>query len=76
MVSCRNAHLQNQYSFLQRYYDQLPIRKRYIRAIKRGTLVMDRGQVRIPKLGMEGLKPGEYKGKFEHLRSKKVWYHD
>lgn len=41
----RHATHINSVSITQQFYNRLPIRKKYIRAIKRGTLIYDRGQV-------------------------------
>lgn len=35
----------NSVSILQQFYNRLSIRKKYIKAIKRGTLIWDKGQV-------------------------------
>ncbi|CDR97629.1 hypothetical protein, conserved [Babesia bigemina] len=79
----------NSVSILQQHYNRLPIRKKFIRAIKRGTLVWDRGQVKIPPLHCEGYDPPrqcllpnerhrrrQYRGRFEHLQSKRVSFFD
>ncbi|BAM41376.1 conserved hypothetical protein [Theileria orientalis strain Shintoku] len=79
----------NSVSILQQHYNRLKIRKKYIRAIKRGTLVWDRGQVKIPPIKAENYDPpkycllpnekhkkGQYKGRFENLTSKKVSFYD
>uniref|UniRef100_A0A3B0NDK4 Uncharacterized protein n=1 Tax=Theileria annulata TaxID=5874 RepID=A0A3B0NDK4_THEAN len=79
----------NSVSILQQFYNKLPIRKKYIKAIKRGTLIWDKGQVRIPPIIAEGYDPpkycllpnekhrnNHYKGRFENLTSKKVSFYD
>ncbi|SBT35036.1 conserved protein, unknown function [Plasmodium ovale wallikeri] len=38
-------------SILQQFYNRLPIRKKYIKAIKKGTLIWDKGQVPLPSSG-------------------------
>ncbi|SBO22108.1 conserved Plasmodium protein, unknown function [Plasmodium knowlesi strain H] len=37
----------NSVSILQQFYNRLPIRKKYIKAIKKGTLIWDKGQVSL-----------------------------
>lgn len=82
------SHL-NSVSILQQFYNRLPIRKRYIKAIKKGTLIWDKGQVKIPPLKIEGYDPpkkclspfsknrnNQYKGRFEHLKASRVEFYD
>eukprot|EP00920_Eleutheroschizon_duboscqi_P025902 GHVT01063977.1.p1 GENE.GHVT01063977.1~~GHVT01063977.1.p1 ORF type:complete len:309 (+),score=50.31 GHVT01063977.1:248-1174(+) len=74
------AH-KNSESILQQYYKRLPIRKKYLRALRRGTLTYDHGQVKIPPVAMYGYDakgegPNVYKGKLERLRTKRLWFHD
>ncbi|KAK1441873.1 hypothetical protein BgAZ_502050 [Babesia gibsoni] len=79
----------NSVSILQQHYNRLPIRKKFIKAIKRGTLVWDRGQVKIPPILCEGYDPPkqcllpneknknrQYRGRFEKLQSKRVSFYD
>ncbi|GFE53901.1 hypothetical protein BaOVIS_013050 [Babesia ovis] len=90
LLLCRGfATHKNSVSILQQHYNRLPIRKKFIRAIKRGTLVWDRGQVKIPPLLCEGYDPPkqcllpnetyrrkQYRGRFENLKSKRVSFYD
>ncbi|CAI7720216.1 conserved Plasmodium protein, unknown function [Plasmodium vivax] len=82
------SHL-NSVSILQQFYNRLPIRKRYIKAIKKGTLVWDKGQVKIPPLKIEGYDPpkkclsplvknrnNQYRGSFLNLRAHRVEFQD
>eukprot|EP00405_Crypthecodinium_cohnii_P016721 CAMPEP_0206449514 /NCGR_PEP_ID=MMETSP0324_2-20121206/18136_1 /ASSEMBLY_ACC=CAM_ASM_000836 /TAXON_ID=2866 /ORGANISM="Crypthecodinium cohnii, Strain Seligo" /LENGTH=122 /DNA_ID=CAMNT_0053918909 /DNA_START=46 /DNA_END=414 /DNA_ORIENTATION=- len=68
----------NKTSLLQQYYRRMPIRKKFRRAIIRGTMIMceKTGQVKIPPIGMSGYddKKNPYRGKFEDLRSTRVWF--
>ncbi|CAJ1373526.1 unnamed protein product [Effrenium voratum] len=70
----------NSVSLLQQYYRKMPIRKKYRRAIMRGTMVMCErtGQVRIPPLAISGYdeKKNPYRGRFEDLRALRVWFKD
>eukprot|EP00929_Paragymnodinium_shiwhaense_P101536 TRINITY_DN64698_c0_g1_i1.p1 TRINITY_DN64698_c0_g1~~TRINITY_DN64698_c0_g1_i1.p1 ORF type:complete len:149 (+),score=26.16 TRINITY_DN64698_c0_g1_i1:91-537(+) len=71
--------VKNSTSLLQQYYAKLPIRKKWRRAIMRGTMVLDKrnGQVKIPTLEMTGYDHrNPYRGKFENLRSPRVWFKD
>lgn len=87
---CRRfkSHL-NSVSILQQFYNRLPIRKKYIKAIRKGTLIWDKGQVKIPPLKIEGFDPpkkclspltknrnNQYRGKFENLRAHRVEFQD
>ncbi|CRG95315.1 conserved protein, unknown function [Plasmodium gallinaceum] len=82
------SHL-NSVSILQQFYNRLPIRKKYIKAIKKGTLIWDKGQVKIPPLKIEGYDPpkkclsplsknrnNQYRGRFENLKSHRVEFQD
>ncbi|KAI4838996.1 hypothetical protein MKS88_002508 [Plasmodium brasilianum] len=82
------SHL-NSVSILQQFYNRLPIRKKYIKAIKKGTLIWDKGQVKIPPLKIEGYDPpkkclsplvknrnNQYRGKFQNLKSHRVEFQD
>eukprot|EP00435_Cladocopium_sp_Y103_P055855 s990_g18.t1 len=66
----------NSVSLLQQYYRKMPIRKKWRRAIVRGTMVMceKTGQVKIPPLAISGYdeKKNPYRGRFEDLRSTRV----
>mmetsp|Transcript_43760 Transcript_43760/g.127364 ORF Transcript_43760/g.127364 Transcript_43760/m.127364 type:complete len:129 (-) Transcript_43760:29-415(-) len=70
----------NSRSLLEQYYRKLPIRKKFRRAMMRGTMVMcDRtGQVKIPPIAISGYdeKKNPYRGRFEDLRSPRVWLKD
>jgi hypothetical protein len=63
---------------LQLWYGKLPIRKKYIRALRKGTMVWENGQVKIPPLTMVGYderrKP--YQGNLSQLKSPRVWFKD
>jgi len=65
-------------SMLQLWYGKLSIRKKYIRALRKGTLVWEDGQVKIPPIAMVGYdernKP--FKGNLSQLRSPRVWFKD
>ncbi|SBT76881.1 conserved protein, unknown function [Plasmodium ovale] len=82
------SHL-NSVSILQQFYNRLPIRKKYIKAIKKGTLIWDKGQVKIPPLKIEGYDPpkkclsplvknrnNQYRGKFQNLKAHRVEFQD
>mmetsp|Transcript_72006 Transcript_72006/g.166760 ORF Transcript_72006/g.166760 Transcript_72006/m.166760 type:complete len:126 (-) Transcript_72006:157-534(-) len=70
----------NSVSLLRQYYNRMPIRKKWRKAIMKGTMVMceKTGQVRIPPLVISGYdeKKNPYRGKWEHLRSPRVWFRD
>eukprot|EP00434_Breviolum_minutum_P033712 symbB.v1.2.029831.t1/scaffold3306.1/size59376/1 len=71
---------QNSVSLLQQWYRKMPIRRKWRKAIKKGTMIMCErtGQVRIPPLAMSGYdeKKNPYRGRFEDLRSTRVWFKD
>ncbi|KAF8822646.1 hypothetical protein IE077_003244 [Cardiosporidium cionae] len=50
-AQCRFSSHNNSVSVLQQFYNHLPIRKKYRRALKRGTLIWDKGQMKIPPVG-------------------------
>ncbi|CAA9987979.1 conserved protein, unknown function [Plasmodium knowlesi strain H] len=79
----------NSVSILQQFYNRLPIRKKYIKAIKKGTLIWDKGQVKIPPLKIEGYDPPkkclsplvknrnyQYRGGFQNLKAHRVEFQD
>ncbi|CDU16473.1 hypothetical protein YYC_03403 [Plasmodium yoelii 17X] len=79
----------NSVSILQQFYNRLPIRKKYIKAIKKGTLIWDKGQVKIPPLKIEGYDPpkkclspltknrnNQYRGNFQNLKAHRVEFQD
>ncbi len=66
-------------SILQMWYGRLPIRKKYIRALRKGTLVWENGQVKLPPIAIASYdesKNGPYKGKLTQLRSPRIWFKD
>jgi hypothetical protein len=65
-------------SILQLWYGKLPIRKKYIRALRKGTLIWEDGQVKIPPIAMVGHEDREnpFKGNLSQLRSPRVWFKD
>ncbi|CAE7223741.1 slc38a2, partial [Symbiodinium pilosum] len=70
----------NSVSLLRQYYNRLPVRRKYRRAIMKGTMVMceKTGQVRIPPLAISGYdeRRNPYRGRFEDLRSTRIWLKD
>mmetsp|Transcript_56795 Transcript_56795/g.157215 ORF Transcript_56795/g.157215 Transcript_56795/m.157215 type:complete len:123 (-) Transcript_56795:92-460(-) len=74
------SNLINSVSLLRQYYNRMPIRKKWRRAILRGTMIMceKTGQVRMPPIAISGYddKKNPYRGKFEHLRSPRIWFKD
>eukprot|EP00927_Polykrikos_kofoidii_P074709 TRINITY_DN70736_c0_g1_i1.p1 TRINITY_DN70736_c0_g1~~TRINITY_DN70736_c0_g1_i1.p1 ORF type:complete len:126 (-),score=18.86 TRINITY_DN70736_c0_g1_i1:47-424(-) len=70
----------NSESLFQQYYNNLKIRKKWKRAIRKGTFIWceKTGQVRIPTVGMSGYdeKKNPFKGRFENCRSPRVWLKD
>lgn len=79
----------NSETTLQQHYNRLPIRKKFLRAVKRGTLVWDKGQVKLPPIAIEGYDPprrtltsfqkhmrNQFKGKLHTLRARRLWFHD
>lgn len=66
-------------SILQLWYGRLPIRKKYIRALRKGTLVWENGQVKLPPIAMSNYNEGTegaYKGKLAQVRSPRIWFKD
>jgi hypothetical protein len=66
-------------SMLQLWYGRLPIRKKYIRALRKGTLVWEDGKVKLPPIAMTGYDEntqGPFKGKLSQVRSPRVWFKD
>eukprot|EP00922_Rhytidocystis_sp_ex-Travisia-forbesii_P004366 GHVS01006354.1.p1 GENE.GHVS01006354.1~~GHVS01006354.1.p1 ORF type:complete len:177 (-),score=22.28 GHVS01006354.1:30-560(-) len=80
---------QNVTSLLHQHYNRLPISKKYRKAIRKGSLIWDKGQVKIPPISILGYdlpkkcqppysKAGNniYKGKLENLRVSKIRFAD
>ncbi|PFH32697.1 hypothetical protein BESB_013090 [Besnoitia besnoiti] len=79
-------------SVLQQFYNRLPVRKRFLKAIRKGTLIWDKGQVKIPPIAMQGYglpnklvlphqqefnnKLPKFKGKINHLKAPRIWFQD
>lgn len=65
-------------SILQLWYGKLPIRKKYIRALRKGTLVWEDGQIKIPPIAMTGYdeRINPFKGNLSNLRSPRIWFRD
>ena len=65
-------------SILQLWYGKLPIRKKYIRALRKGTLVWEDGQVKLPPIAMTGYdeRRNPYRGNLSQLRSPRIWFRD
>ena len=65
-------------SILQLWYGKLPIRKKYIRALRKGTLVWEDGQIKIPPIAMTGYdeRKNPFKGNLSNLRSPRIWFRD
>jgi hypothetical protein len=65
-------------SILQLWYGKLPIRKKYIRALRKGTMVWEDGQVKLPPVAIVGRDDREnpFKGNFTQLRAPRVWFRD
>lgn len=80
----------NTTSLLQQHYNRLAIRRKYKRAIRKGTLCWDKGQVKIPPISIMGFDPPKkhlpplckktslnlYKGKFEDIRAPRIRFLD
>ncbi|CAE8585775.1 unnamed protein product [Polarella glacialis] len=69
----------NSVSLLRQYYNRMPIRKKWRKAIMRGTMVMceKTGQVKMPTLAISGYdEKNPYRGRFENLKSTRVWFKD
>eukprot|EP00930_Biecheleria_cincta_P003820 TRINITY_DN104730_c0_g1_i1.p2 TRINITY_DN104730_c0_g1~~TRINITY_DN104730_c0_g1_i1.p2 ORF type:complete len:115 (-),score=22.64 TRINITY_DN104730_c0_g1_i1:237-548(-) len=70
----------NSVSLLRQYYNRMPIRKKWRKAIMRGTMIMceKTGQVKMPPIAISGYdeKKNPYRGRFEQLRSTRVWFKD
>mmetsp|Transcript_46907 Transcript_46907/g.73214 ORF Transcript_46907/g.73214 Transcript_46907/m.73214 type:complete len:138 (-) Transcript_46907:42-455(-) len=70
----------NSVSLLQQYYNKLPVRKKWKKAIRRGTMIWceKTGQVKIPPIAIAGYdeKKNPYRGKLENLRSPRIWFKD
>ncbi|KYK67440.1 hypothetical protein TGPRC2_253830 [Toxoplasma gondii TgCatPRC2] len=79
-------------SVLQQFYNRLPVRKRFLKAIRKGTLIWDKGQVKIPPIAMQGYglpnklvlphqkefnnKLPKFKGKINQLKATRIWFQD
>ena len=65
-------------SILQLWYGKLPIRRKYIRALRKGTMVWEDGQVKLPPIAMTGYEdPAKpFRGHITQLRAPRVWFKD
>ena len=65
-------------SILQLWYGKLPIRKKYIRALRKGTMVWENGQVKLPPIGVsdENESGRVIPTNLSQLRASRVWYKD
>ncbi|CEM28373.1 unnamed protein product [Vitrella brassicaformis CCMP3155] len=68
----------NSKTILNQWYDSLPLTKRWKRAIRKGTMVWEKGQVKIPRLKVEGYdcKTNPYRGPLSALRSPRIEIQD
>nr|CEL64953.1 TPA: hypothetical protein BN1204_008175_1 [Neospora caninum Liverpool] len=92
MSSVRLAGHKHSESVLQQFYNRLPVRKRFLKAIRKGTLIWDKGQVKIPPIAMQGYglpnklvlphqkefnnKLPKFKGKINQLKATRIWFQD
>uniref|UniRef100_A0A7S1F7C3 Uncharacterized protein n=1 Tax=Noctiluca scintillans TaxID=2966 RepID=A0A7S1F7C3_NOCSC len=69
----------NSVSLLQQYYKSMPIRKKWRKAIQKGTMIWcnKTGQVRIPPMTIQGYDAkNPYRGKWTDLRAPRVYLKD
>ena len=76
-IRCK-SNVANKSSLLQIFYKRHCVRKKFLRALKRGQLVSVDGQIRIPPLAMQGYDETRrpYRGSIENCRAPRLWFKD